>query len=141
MSDFDEAVGKNMKQEPPDELIGVHGHDFAFVVVGIVAPPERDLVVFELHDPVIADRYAVGISAEVIENAFGSIERRLTVNDPLLLVQIGDQGIERRGPGKMAYGAGIDEFILSTKLFERGDELPPEELRHDLDRKKKALFA
>ena len=88
MSDFDEAVGKNMKQETPDKLVGIQSHDLLFVVVGVVAPPERDFVVFELHKPVIADSDPVGISAEIFQNVFGLLERRLTVNDPLLLVQV-----------------------------------------------------
>ncbi len=60
-----------MKQEPPDGLIGFKGHDLDFVVIGVVPPPERDFVVFELHEPVIADRDPVGVSAEILKNVLG----------------------------------------------------------------------
>jgi hypothetical protein len=86
MPDFHEPVRKDMKQEPPDELIGIHGHDLVFVVIGVVAPPERDLIAFKLHEPVIADRDPVCVSAEIIKNVVGSCKWLLTVNNPLLLV-------------------------------------------------------
>jgi hypothetical protein len=107
VSDFDEPIRQHMKQESPDELSGIHRHDLAFVVIGVIPPPERDLVVFKLHDPVIADRDPVGVSAEILKNALGSVEGRLGVDDPLLFKQVGDQAIESRRLCKMAYGAGI----------------------------------
>lgn len=103
--DLDESVGKDMQQEPPDELVCADCHDLAFIVVGVIPPPERDVGVFKLHDPVIADRDPMGVPAEIFKNAFGPVERRLAVDDPLLPVQVSDQGTERPALRKMAYGA------------------------------------
>ena len=99
-----------MKQEPSDELIGFKRHDFRFIVIGIVPPSKRDSVVFKFHKPVVADRDPVSVSAEVIQNVFCMLERLLAVDDPVLFVQIGDQGIEGPRRRKMAYGAGVNEF-------------------------------
>ena len=33
---FDELVRQYMKQEPPDELGSIHGHDLAFVAVRVI---------------------------------------------------------------------------------------------------------
>lgn len=90
MSDLDEPVGKNMKQKPSDKLLGVHRHDLGIVVVCVVSPPERDFVVFELHDPVVADCDPVGISAKIFKNTLSPIKGRFTVDDPLLFIQVGD---------------------------------------------------
>ncbi len=76
VSDLDEPVRQYMKQEPPDELVGIHGHDLGLVVVGVIPPPERDRIILHLHDPVIADRDPVSVPPEIIKNAFGPIERR-----------------------------------------------------------------
>ena len=46
MPDFDEPVGQNMEEEPPDKLVGIHRHDLLFVVVGVVPPPEGHLPPF-----------------------------------------------------------------------------------------------
>ena len=138
MPDFDEPVGQNMEEEPPDKLVGIHRHDLLFVVVGVVPPPEGNLVVRYFHDPMIADRDSVGVSAE---NAHWATEGRFAVDDPLLLVQVGDEGIETPRRRKTAYDAGVNDFILRTELFQIGDELTLKELRHDLDWKEKVLFA
>ena len=141
MPDLHEPIREHMKQEPPDELVGVHGHDLAFVVVGVIAPPEGDLVVLHPHDPVVADRDPVGVSAEILKNAFGSVERRFAVDDPLLLVQIGDQGIESPRRRKMTYGAGVNEFVRGTALSQVIKELSPKQRRHDFDGEEEAIFA
>ena len=142
MPDFDKPVGQDMKQEPPDELIGVHGHDLAFCCCRRSrATGTRPCRPSSLHEPVIADRDPVGVSAEILKNALGPIERRLAVDDPLLLVQIGDQGIECSRRRKMAYGAGVNEFVFGTELFQISDKLSPKELRHDLDRKEEVILA
>ncbi len=141
MPDLDEPVGQNVKEEPPDELVRLDRHDFLFVVIRVIPPAERDFVVLELYQPVIADRDPVCVSAEVLQNVFGLFERRLAVDDPLLLVQIGDQGIETPRRRKMTYGAGVNKFVLGTELFQISDKLPPKEFRHDLDREEKVIFA
>ncbi len=141
MPDLDEPVRQYMKQEAPDKLIRVHGHDLGFIIVRIVPPPERDLAVFDLDDPVIADRDPVGVSTEIFKNTLGSVKRQLRVNDPLLPVQIGDEGVPRLGIGEIAHCAGINELILIAKRIQICDELPPEEPRHNFDWKEEAVPA
>jgi hypothetical protein len=74
MPDLHEPVRQYVKQEPPDKLIGFKRHDLAFVVISIVSPPEGDLIVFELYEPVVADRDPVGVSAEIFQNVLGLLE-------------------------------------------------------------------
>jgi hypothetical protein len=64
MPDLHKPIRQNVKQEPPDKLICFKGHDFRFVVIGVVPPSKRDSVVFKFHKPVVADRDSVGISAQ-----------------------------------------------------------------------------
>lgn len=139
--DFNEPIGQDVEKKATNEFLGAHGHDLDLVVIGIIPPSERDTVVVRFHDPVIADRYPVGVPAEILKNAFGPVERRFAVNDPLLLVQIGDQGIECRGLSKMAYRSGVNELVLGTESFQIGDKLSPKELRHHFDRQEKVIFA
>ena len=110
MPDFHEPVRQDVKQEPPDELVGFKRHDLAFVVISIVSPPEGDLIVFKLHDPMIADCDPVSISAEILQNVLGLLEGLLAVDDPVLLVQIGDQCVKGPRRRKVAYGAGASVF-------------------------------
>jgi hypothetical protein len=141
MPDFHESVGKDMQQKPPDKFSGFHGHDLCFVVIGVIAPPKGDFVVLHFHDPVIADRDPMGVSAEIIQNVLGMLERLFAVDDPVFLIQVGNQGIEGPRRRKMAYGAGVDKFVLGTELFQISDKLPPKELRHNLDVDEEVFFA
>src|SRR5271169_6565523 len=76
-----------MKKEPSDELKGIHSHCFHFVAVGIVSPEEGHFTVLDFKDAVIADRYPVGISAEIFEDPFDTVKRRLTIHHPLLVIE------------------------------------------------------
>ena len=141
MPDLHKPIRQHMKQEPSDELIGFKGHDFRFVVIGVVPPSKRDGVVFKFHKPVVADRDPVGVSAEIIQNVLGLLERLFAVDDPVLFVQIGDQGIEGPRRRKVTYGAGVGKFVLGTELFQISDELPSKELRHHIDVDEKIISA
>ena len=48
-----EAKRQDMQEEATEEFLGRQGHQLALAVVAIVAPVERDLVVFQLDQAVI----------------------------------------------------------------------------------------
>lgn len=52
-----------------------------------VSPPERDLAIGERNQSVVGDSNAVGIGAEVVENAFRAAKRRLAVDHPVMAEQ------------------------------------------------------
>ncbi len=141
MPDLDEPVWQHVQQEPPDELVGSNRHGLNFVVVRVIPPSERDRIVLHLYDPMIADRDPVCVPPEIVKNTFGSIERRFRVDDPFLPVQVSYQGVPRCGLFQRADRAGVDELVLLTKFLQIRDELPPEELRHDVDREEEVFFA
>jgi hypothetical protein len=80
-------MGQYMKKEPSDELIGLESHDLLFIPVGIVPPAEGDIAVLDLEDTVITDNDSVGISAQVLKDTLGSIERRLAIDNPFFVVE------------------------------------------------------
>jgi len=47
VTDADETLGEQVKQETPQELIAREGHQFPPIVVGGVAPAKGDLAVVE----------------------------------------------------------------------------------------------
>ena len=121
MPDLDELAGKDVRQEPPNELVGVQRHDLALVVVGVIPPPERHLVVFKLDQPVIADRDPVGVFAEVVDNILGLFKRRLGVRNPLRLIQFREQCV--KGPRRFEV-AGVFQFTFRMEFLEVAEELP-----------------
>jgi hypothetical protein len=88
------AIGQYMKKEPSDELICLERHGLLTVAVGIIPPPEKDFAILDIEDAVIADGDPVGISAEILENTFGTAKGRFAIDDPLLFIELFPEGIE-----------------------------------------------
>ena len=74
-----------MKQEAADELDRVESHDAAAVVVSGVSPAKAHLSVIETEQPSVGDGDAVRVTGQVLQDMFGSAERRLGVDHPLSL--------------------------------------------------------
>ena len=65
MADADEATREHMQQEATQEFIDRQRQESLFIVVSGVSPAERDLVIQEGNEPVIGNRHAMGVSAEI----------------------------------------------------------------------------
>ena len=126
-----------MKQEPSDKLIGLEGHGFLMVMVGIISPEEGNLAVLEGEDAVIADGDSVGISAEVLKDPLGAIEGRFAIDDPLLTVERSLKGLEVSRIFEMTETVGKKEIPFLEGMIEEVQELPFEQGRHDPDREEK----
>ena len=84
VADLGKLLGKDVKEEAADELVGVESHASGAVVAVAVAPPEGHLPVLECQQAVIGDGDAVRIAAEVIEDLSGSPKGRFGVDDPFM---------------------------------------------------------
>ena len=83
-----------MKQEPSDELVSLERHGLLTVVVCIISPSKGNIAVLDGEDAVIADRDPVSISAEVLKDPLGAIERRFAIDDPLLMIELASESLE-----------------------------------------------
>jgi hypothetical protein len=130
-----------VKKEPSDKFICLQLHGLFTVIVGIISPEKRYIAVLVGKDAIIADRDSVGISAEVIQDPFGSIKRRFAIDDPLLLIELFPEDLEVPGLLEMADTAGEYKIIRQEAFFEKAEELTSEQGRHDPDRNEKTLAA
>ena len=97
MTDANIACRQDMKKEPADKLVGLESHRLLTVMVGIIAPEEGNLAVLEGEDAVIRDGDPMGISAEVLQDPVGAVERRFAIDDPLIMVEVLQEGLEVSG--------------------------------------------
>ena len=81
MTDAVEAVGQDVEQEAPDELVRGKPHDAFSPGAAIVLVGERHLVVVDGDEPRIGDRGAMRVAGEIGQYALGPAERRLGVDD------------------------------------------------------------
>ena len=123
MTDADIACLQDMKKEPADKLVGLKGHGFLTVMVGIIPPEERNLAISDGEDAVITDRDPMGISAEVLKDPFGAIEGGFAIDDPWFAVEMPAEGLEAFGVLEMAEVGGEDQIPSLKAIFEEVEEL------------------
>jgi len=120
-----------MKKEPSDELISHERHRFFTVIVCIISPEERDSAVMDIKDAVIADRDPVSISAEVLKDTLGTIEGRLAIDDPLLMVKMSLERFEGFEFLEMADTSGEYEISRFEAFSQKAEKLATEQRRKD----------
>ena len=103
-----ESIRQDVKQKPPDKLGGGKSHGFVLIIVAIILPMEGDPVVFDIRDAIVGDGHAVSIAADVVEDLFGSGERRFGIDHPFRL----PYGIEIQIP-----------LVRAGQFFQRAREL------------------
>jgi hypothetical protein len=103
-------MGKNMKEEPSDELIGLKRHGLLFIPIGIVPPAEGDITVLDFKDTIITDSDPVGISAQVLKNTVGTVKRRPAIDNPVLIVQLPSECRKGSWILQMTDAAGEDKI-------------------------------
>jgi hypothetical protein len=91
VADADEAAREHMQQEATQEFIDGQRQESPFILVSGVSPAERDLVIQEGNEPVIGNRNAMSVSAEIAQRLVGPTERRLAVDHPSRRVKLTDQ--------------------------------------------------
>src|SRR2546425_46163 len=62
--DAHETFGEQVQQEAAQELIERKGHKLLFIVVGEIAQTKRNLPITKGDKPTVADRTAIGLSAQ-----------------------------------------------------------------------------
>jgi hypothetical protein len=88
-------------EEASQELIRGNGHDLLLAAVGIVSPAERDAIVFEGHEAMVGDGDAMGVAGQVVENMVGTAERRLGIDDPVLVAEFPEKVAEDLRQGEL----------------------------------------
>ena len=87
VTDAVEALGQDVEQEAPDELVGRerHGAEPRLPVAAVVLVAEGDAALVEADEAAVRDGDAVGVAGEIGEHRLGPGEGRLGVDEPVLL--------------------------------------------------------
>jgi hypothetical protein len=141
VTDANIACRQDMKKEPSDKFIGLQGHGFLTVMVGIIPPEEGNFAVLEGTDAVITDGNPMGISAEVLKDPFGAIEGGFAIDDPGFPVEMPSEGFEVFGVLEMAEVGGKDQIPSLEAIFEEVKELASEQCREDPHGEEEAFAA
>jgi hypothetical protein len=83
MADADKALGEHMQQKATDKLHRVEGHGLLAVGVTVIPPEEADLPLLHVPETMIGDGNPMGVTAQVVEDFFGTTARLLGIHHPL----------------------------------------------------------
>src|SRR3954451_7004309 len=65
VADTMEAVGQGVKEEAPDELVGLEPHGLRGPTLAVVLPFEGDMVLVAGQETAVGDGDAMGVAAEI----------------------------------------------------------------------------
>ena len=85
VTDAHETVGQDVKQEAADKLLSIEGQGLFSIAVFAISVAQNDLVLIDGEDPVIGERHAVSVTAEIVENGPRRTEGLFCIDDPILL--------------------------------------------------------
>ena len=88
VTDLLKAFGKDMHQEPADELIMGDSHLFSGIAIPVVAIPEGNGMVRDLKDAGIRDGDTMGVATKVIDGIAEAVEGFLDVGAPVSSVEL-----------------------------------------------------
>jgi len=88
VTDLLKAFGKDMHQEPADELIMGDSHLFSGIAIPVVAIPEGNGMVRDLKDAGIRDGDTMGVATKVIDGIAEAVEGFLEVGAPVSSVEL-----------------------------------------------------
>ena len=123
MADANEALGEQVKQETPQELIAREGHQFLLIVVGGVAPAKGNLALRQCDQAMVGDGDAVSVAAEILQHVLGSAEGWFGVDDPMFAEERTQPGREELGMGERRELSGQVQLAALESGPKSGDEL------------------
>jgi hypothetical protein len=84
--------------------------------VTVVLPEEGDAVLLHGDEATIGERDAGGVAGEVTEDEGGATERGLRVDDPVLLVECGEERAEGVGVDEVGKSPAESESVAVERL-------------------------
>jgi hypothetical protein len=111
-ADADKAAGQDVEQEAAQELLRRERHHSLLITVGIILPPESNLVMLESDEAIVGDGYAMSVAGEIAEHMMRTAEGGLGVDHAVLTKQGAQKGAEGLFVGQRLKSSGESELVL-----------------------------
>src|ERR1700733_6298632 len=90
--------------------------------MGIIFPPEADLAVGNIQNPMVGDGDAVGVAGQIRKHMLGPSERTFGIDHPILAKERSEESVKGVFSGQGLEAAGEHEFALLKGEFQAGDK-------------------
>lgn len=133
MPDTNEALGQNVEQKPPHELLRGDGHDSGLVAARIVPPTKRDVAAVEGKETVVGDGDTMSVASEVADHVRGAAEGGLGVDNPVLAKQCSKERREALGFCQVLDRSRTSQWLFPMSATQSIHKLCPEDLAERLN--------
>ena len=107
-----------MEQKAAQEFLCGQFHFALHVPMRTVSPAECNISILERDQAMVGNGHSMCVAAEIFENMFRTAEWALAVNDPVVTVEIANEGIKRLWIRKMLQFAVKADFTFGESLPE-----------------------
>lgn len=139
VSDANKAARKQVEEKTAQELIHRKRHSALLVAVRRISPTESDVAICQGNQAMVGDGHSMGIAAEVFENMFRAAKGPFAVDDPIVAIELPDQGAESLRVGKVLELAMKANLALCECTLQRCGKLAPKDAAQHFDRKKEGI--
>ena len=94
VANANQPLWQNVDQESAQKLFCGNSHYFLLAAMRIVFPAKRHSIILKGDESMVGDRDAMGIARQVVQNMLRTAERRLGVDDPVLLEKLSQKPAE-----------------------------------------------
>src|SRR4030095_7665371 len=113
-----ETFGDHVEQEAADEFVGIKGHGLFSVFIFSVPVTEGNVSVTGGDNPIIGERHAVGVAAEVVQHMGRRSKRFFGIDDPWFFSQCVDQEVKGHAISQASALTDKEELVSIENLFE-----------------------
>ena len=122
-ADPHEATRQHVQEEPAKELFATDRHRPWLTSASVVLPPEGNLAVRNVDDPVIGNGHSVGVAGQVMKNMFWPSEGPLGIDHPVMTKEGAQEGAEGFFIGEVSDASRKGELSVTKGALQAGDEL------------------
>ena|SRR5215468_10480646 len=102
--------------------------------MGVVFPEERHMGVGEIDEPMIGNRDTMSVPGQIVQNVFGTAERPLGIDHPVLSKEGAEKSMERLLRSQRKACAKKDKLFPAKGALEASYELASKDPAQDPDR-------
>ena len=123
MSDANESLRQDVKQESSDELVSRDGHRSHLVAAGVISPTEGNALAIEGDESVVGDGDPMSITTEIADDLLRPAEGWFGIDNPILTKQRSKERSKVFRVCQVVDRSGARQPFLLMSAAESGDEL------------------
>ncbi len=138
-ADPHEPARQHVQQEPTKELFATDRHRSLLTFASVVLPPEGNLAVSDVDDPVIGNGHSVCVAGQVMKNMFWPSEGPLGIDHPVMTKERSQEGAEGFFIGEVSDASRKGELSVTKGALQAGDELAAQHTAEHFHREEKSV--